>query len=107
MTLVKVKWVVGGNPAGLTATYLADHVADLADSAAWDVTPGNTISPVVPGPSPLPEITADALLRPIRLFIELQPPPPAVARSLRLDPGTPEAIIVVLFEDPVRNQPAH
>ena len=37
---------------------------------------------------------------PRALFVELQPPPPAVARSLRLSAGQPAAMVTVRFDDP-------
>jgi hypothetical protein len=37
--------------------------------------------------------------------IELAPPPPSVARSLRLGAGEPVATVTVDFEDPVAHHP--
>ena len=100
VTLVKVMWTADGSPAGLTATYLADQVADLAEFAARELAPASATSPLMPSAENRAEVTADSRLRPGGLFIELQPPPPSVARSLRLGPGQPAAIIVVQFDDP-------
>jgi hypothetical protein len=43
---------------------------------------------------------------PRALFVEMQPPPPAVARSLRLSAGQPAAMLTVRFEDPGNGRPA-
>jgi hypothetical protein len=43
---------------------------------------------------------------PRALFVELQPPPPAVARSLRLSAGQPAAMVTVRFDDPAKGCPA-
>jgi hypothetical protein len=40
------------------------------------------------------------------LFVELQPPPAAVARSLRLSVGQPAAMVTVRFDDPAADRPA-
>jgi hypothetical protein len=36
-------------------------------------------------------------------LLELQPPPAAVARSLRLSPGQPAAMVTVRFDDPAKD----
>jgi UTRA domain len=46
-----------------------------------------------------------AAARPRALQIELAPPPPSVARSLRLAAGELVATVTVSFEDPVAHQP--
>jgi hypothetical protein len=49
---------------------------------------------------------APAAWLPRALFVEMQPPPPAVARSLRLSAGQPAAMLTVRFEDPGNGRPA-
>ena len=39
-------------------------------------------------------------------FLEMQPPPPAVARSLKLTAGQPAAMLTVRFEEPGTGRPA-
>ena len=87
VTLVKVMWTANGNPAGLTATYLADHVADLAEFPGWDETPASAMSPLML-PGTRADAAAESALRPSGLLIEMQPPPAAAARSLHLAPGS-------------------
>ena len=43
--------------------------------------------------------------RPSAVQIELGPPPPSVARSLRLGAGQPVATVTVLFEEPSGQKP--
>jgi len=43
---------------------------------------------------------------PRALFVELQPPPPALARSLRLSAGQPAAMITVRFDEPAGGRAA-
>jgi hypothetical protein len=42
---------------------------------------------------------------PRALFLEMQPPPPSVARSLRLSAGQPAAMVTVRFDDPDQGRP--
>jgi hypothetical protein len=39
------------------------------------------------------------------VHVELQPPPPSVARSLRLSAGQPAALVTVRFDDPEEDRP--
>jgi hypothetical protein len=42
---------------------------------------------------------------PRAIHVELQPPPPSVARSLRLAAGQPAALVTVRFDDPEAGRP--
>jgi hypothetical protein len=44
--------------------------------------------------------------KPAALHIEMQLPPPSVARSLRLTAGQPAAMVTVRFDDPATGRPA-
>src|SRR5262249_30122537 len=74
-----------------------------------DVTlPGSlSLLPHPDGPRPgTPGATSPLLeARPQALQIEVQPPPPAVARSLRLPAGQPATIVTIRFDDPERSRP--
>lgn len=102
-------WAADGEPAACSTTYLpgagagpggADAVAP--DSLSLLAPPGE------PGSAQLgaagedglrgPALTGPAAL-PRALHIEMQPPPPAVARSLRLPAGQPATIVTVRFDD--------
>ena len=44
--------------------------------------------------------------KPAALHVEMQPPPPSIARSLRLSAGQPAAKVTVRFDDPATGRPA-
>jgi hypothetical protein len=46
-----------------------------------------------------------AVGEPRAVHVELQPPPPSVARSLRLSAGQPAALVTVRFDDPEQDRP--
>jgi len=58
--------------------------------------------PQQPGEEPAGLVPAG---RPSALHFEMQLPPAAVARSLRLPPGQPAAMVAVRFDDPQTAQP--
>ena len=43
---------------------------------------------------------------PAALHVEMQPPPPSIARSLRLSAGQPAAKVTIRFDDPAAGRPA-
>ncbi|HEU5419395.1 MAG TPA: UTRA domain-containing protein [Streptosporangiaceae bacterium] len=43
---------------------------------------------------------------PVAVHVEMQPPPPSVARILRLSAGQPAALVTVRFDDPATGRPA-
>src|ERR1035441_8175629 len=58
--------------------------------------------PRCPRPPPASIRTAG---QPAALYVEMQPPPPSVARSLRLTPGQIAAMVTVRFDDPDSQEP--
>lgn len=107
VSVVRVMWAAGGQPAGLTTSYLTDPDPGRAVPADSEAADANTISPLTP---PTDYVTADAnadsALRPSGLIIEMQLPPPSVARSLRLSAGEPATLIIVRFSPPGQHRPA-
>jgi DNA-binding GntR family transcriptional regulator len=87
--VVRFLWTVGGEPAASSTTYLPGALAAAADGSA----------PLPDGLSLLP-LALDQPPAPQALHIEMQPPPPAIARSLRLAAGQPATIVTVRFDDP-------
>jgi DNA-binding GntR family transcriptional regulator len=103
--VLRFLWTAGGEPAALCTSYVPGDVATEADSAApaglpavldllqltavvdepdaSDRHPGGQLSPGVPA----------------AVQIELQAPPPSVARSLRLTAGQPAASVTVRFDE--------
>ena len=57
------------------------------------------------GPRPAQADGPGANSTPRALFLEMQPPPPSVARSLRLSAGQPAAMVTVRFDDPAEGRP--
>jgi DNA-binding GntR family transcriptional regulator len=88
--VIRCLWTVGGGPAASSASYLPQRFAGL-----------------------LPEFTAAS--SPTRaspqagsaraLQMEMQPPAPSVARSLRLAVGQPATTLTIRFEDDSAGQP--
>jgi DNA-binding GntR family transcriptional regulator len=109
--VVRFLWTAGGEPAALSTTYVPDDIASRPDAgepaglpavlnllqltgvneAGADDEQAATGHPVVGSPT--------------ALHIELQAPPPSVARSLRLTAGQPAMMITVRFDDPAGGRP--
>ena len=108
--VVRLLWTAGGEPAALATTYLSRHIVG---------------QPVEQGTVPSAALTALPLLltsgtddaagqagdpgaacAPRALFVEMHPPPPSVARSLRLSSGQSAAMVTVRFDDPAEGRPA-
>jgi hypothetical protein len=118
--VVRLLWTVGGEPAALATAYLARHIAGEPASSAALPPAALAMLPLLarsaagqdagrgagqPGSSDEAGQTPPSWL-PRALFVEMQPPPPAVARSLRLSAGQPAAMLTVRFEDPGNGRPA-
>jgi DNA-binding GntR family transcriptional regulator len=103
--VVRYLWTAGGEPAALCTTYVPDDIAGRPD----DSVPGGLpavlnlmqLTGITEGPD---AASGDGTSRPLTglptaLHIELQAPPPSVARSLRLTAGQPAMMVTVRFED--------
>ncbi len=117
--VVRCLWTSGGRPSAFSASYLPERNSALAEDppAFADVLRASQFAPgppardagAVPPPpqnsghgSPPARGAARGLLpvpRPAGLYIELQPPAPSVARSLRLAAGQPAVTVTVRFDD--------
>jgi DNA-binding GntR family transcriptional regulator len=103
--VVRYLWTSGGEPAALCTTYVPGHIASRPDTAAATGLPDSLNLLQLTG---LAEAPADAAADdaglpvigvPAALHIELQAPPPSIARSLRLTAGQPAMIFTVRFDD--------
>jgi hypothetical protein len=120
--VVRLRWTMNGEPAASTVTYLppgltgpiaAAYPAEEGqpEQAIGAVTGLNllplTAVPQQPGEEPAGPVPAAPVPagRPSALHFEMQLPPAAVARSLRLPPGQPAAMVTVRFDDPETAQP--
>jgi hypothetical protein len=112
---VRCLWNAGSDPVAYSATYLPERYSFLAEDppALADVLrppmlgpPGlNAAVPAQHGPAPRDGQAAAGTGRPAGLFVELQPPAPSVARSLRLAAGQPAVSVTVRFDDPQTDAP--
>jgi DNA-binding GntR family transcriptional regulator len=103
--VVRFLWTAGGEPAALCTTYVPDDIASRPDDSAPAGLPAvlnlMQLTGIAAGPD---AASADGESRPVTglptaLHIELQAPPPSVARTLRLTAGQPAMMVTVRFED--------
>lgn len=102
--VVRYLWTASGEPAAYSTTYLPGDIAGP---------PGRVASESLPESLSLLTLTAagaDAEPGPVAgvpssLHVEMQAPPPSVARSLRLSAGQPAMMVTVRFDDPARQRP--
>jgi DNA-binding GntR family transcriptional regulator len=104
--VVRLLWAAGGEPAALATAYLARHVSGPPGPETVPPAALAVLSMVArpAGEDQAGEPAAGWLPR--AAFVEMQPPPPAVARSLRLSAGQPAAMLTVRFEEPGTGRPA-
>jgi DNA-binding GntR family transcriptional regulator len=88
--VIRCLWTVGGEPGAFSSTYLPERLAGLLPEFAGASSP----------------IRATPQAGPARaLQMETQPPPPSVARSLRLTAGQPAITVTIRFEDDPGGRP--
>jgi DNA-binding GntR family transcriptional regulator len=104
--VIRMQWAANGRPAAYTTTYLLRDIAGpfMTDQGGGAAVP---LLPITAPPAdPDPEHGGLAPIgEPRALHIEMQPPPPSVARSLRLTAGQPAALVTVRFDDPREGRP--
>jgi DNA-binding GntR family transcriptional regulator len=113
--VVRFLWTVGGEPAASSTTYLPGDLASSAGisaggtgaaaSAAAGAADAGAGTAALPDRLSLLPLALAERPAPQGLHIEMQPPPPAVARSLRLAAGQPATIVTVRFDDPAGARP--
>jgi DNA-binding GntR family transcriptional regulator len=115
--VVRLRWTMNGEPAASTVTYLpAGLTGPIA--AAYPAEGGQpeeeiravtglNLLPLTARPKQPDEERASLVPagQPGAVHFEMQLPPAAVARSLRLAPGQPAALLAVRFDDPQTAQP--
>ncbi|HEY2550127.1 MAG TPA: UTRA domain-containing protein, partial [Streptosporangiaceae bacterium] len=103
--VVRFLWTAGGEPAALCTSYVPGDIASRPDAGAPAGLPGvlnllqltGVVGEADNGandPAGPPVVGS-----PSALHIELQAPPPAVARSLRLTAGQPATMVTVRFDE--------
>jgi len=101
---VRCLWTVGGEPGALSASYLPERLGHALAELSMLPFASRPGGPTAPGPYGTASGAAEAG-RARALQIELAPPPPSVARSLRLGAGELVATVTVSFEDPAVHSP--
>jgi DNA-binding GntR family transcriptional regulator len=105
--VVRFLWTANGEPAAFSTTYLPKDLAgqftgDFAGAAdALSLLP-LTARPEMPGQEREDLVPVG---QPSALHVEIQLPPPSVARSLRLSAGQPAAMVIVRFDDLATSRP--
>jgi DNA-binding GntR family transcriptional regulator len=94
--VVRCVWTLAGEPAAISTTYLPEQAA-VEQSQDQDV--DEDFGAVLEA---LPGLTA----KPAAVSVEMSPPQPSAARSLRLSPGQPVTIVTIRFEDREQHTPA-
>jgi DNA-binding GntR family transcriptional regulator len=100
--VVRLLWTVGGEPAALSTTYVPAELAGQPEA--------NADGDPLPSVLSLLQMTGDAhgssvVGLPSALYVELQAPPPSVARSLRLSAGQPAMMITIRFDNAALGRP--
>jgi GntR family transcriptional regulator len=93
--VVRCVWTITGEPAAISTMYLPEPAITGLDPEQEDDEFGAILDS-------LPGLTA----RPAAVSVEMSPPQPSAARSLRLPPGQPVTTVTIRFEDRDRNAPA-
>jgi DNA-binding GntR family transcriptional regulator len=103
--VIRVQWTANGEPAAFCTTYLLKEMAAPFISAQGSAAAvGLTLLPITAPPaSEHGQLTPIGVPRAVH--VEMQPPPPSVARSLRLAVGQPAALVTVRFDDPEDGRP--
>jgi DNA-binding GntR family transcriptional regulator len=117
--VVRYLWTADAAPAALITTYVPGDIASQADTGLTAPSPSvlNLLGLAgVPGAISADVMAADAAAGAARvgaatvgaataLHLELQAPPPSVARSLRLGAGQPAVIVTIRFDDVATGRP--
>jgi hypothetical protein len=120
LRVVRCVWAHPGGPAAISTTYLPRGPAGPAEEEdpAGEACPGSggqgrapafeAMLSGPPGPDGIAAVDAPGAqaLRPATLHVDMRPPQPAVARSLRLVPGQPAVTVTIRFDDPSARLPA-
>jgi UTRA domain len=125
--IVRCVWTSGADPAAISTAYLPETVADayagpelpsfagLLHSIPLPGEPGDPSAEVSDVPAngvvdsadhDFPAPPGPGVAYPAVVDLELSPPQPSVARSLRLVPGQPAITVTIRFDDPSTARPA-
>ena len=106
--VIRVQWTASGEPAAFCTTYLLKEMAGpFINAQGAGAAAGLTLLPITALPTSQDPEGADLapVAEPRAVHVEMLPPPPSVARSLRLSAGQPAALVTVRFDDPEAGRP--
>jgi len=118
VSVTRCLWTLGGDPAAYSATYLpGHHPLETAEPPGFAevLSAPRIVPPAAPAPAPEGATAAPGTgasgtgapagggtspwtVHPAGLYVELQPPAPSVARSLRLTAGQPAVNVTLRFD---------
>jgi DNA-binding GntR family transcriptional regulator len=96
--IVRCVWTAGAEPVAISTAYVPEAMADSLIGDDLDSFEGMLRS--IPAATPAGPVCARAV------DLELSPPQPSVARSLRLVPGQPAISVTIRFDDHATGTPA-
>jgi DNA-binding GntR family transcriptional regulator len=95
--VVRCVWAAGAEPVAISTAYVA---GDSASSLVDDLEAFDAVLRIPPGDRPATESAY-----PRAVDLELAPPQPSIARSLRLSPGQPAISVTIRFDDRTTGAP--
>jgi DNA-binding GntR family transcriptional regulator len=101
--VVRCVWVSEGHPAAVSTAYLSEPLAGEDTEAGQE--PGQEAGQEAEQESPSFGTVLNAVSA-AAVSVEMSPPQPSIARSLRLSPGQPVITVTVRFDDPATGEPA-
>lgn len=107
--VARLTWTANGQPAALVTTYLTSPPPGLAmgEQPTSPATALTVLPPALAGPNGQDERTDGTGPFSVRaVSVEMLPPPPSVARTLRLPAGASATLITVRFDDTTTGTPA-
>ncbi|MGH3177590.1 MAG: UTRA domain-containing protein, partial [Streptosporangiaceae bacterium] len=93
--VIRCVWAAEGDPAAVSTAYLSDPLA------GQDTEPGQAADQKLPSLGAVLNAVPAAAVS-----VEMSPPQPSIARSLRLSPGLPVIMVTIRFDDPATGEPA-
>jgi DNA-binding GntR family transcriptional regulator len=100
--IIRCAWAAGADPVAISTAYVPGNAADQGTlfQGAGEPDTFEAVMQAPPGGAAAEEVRARAL------DLELTPPQPSVARSLRLLPGQPAISVTIRFDDRAAGTPA-
>jgi DNA-binding GntR family transcriptional regulator len=97
VSIIRCAWAAGAEPVAISTAYVPGNAVDQGAAEP------DTFDAILHAP---PTVAAAETVRARALDLELAPPQPSVARSLRLLPGQPAISVTIRFDDRVAGTPA-